>query len=260
VRLLLIALPALLTSVSVTGAAQRATAGNDSLLADEARGLVMARLTAFAGGDSAAFHRLIVPGFVHVYDGGWRETGDVLLRKMASDRVGAEYARTGRFTVTEVHARVEGSTMLIDDAVSLRFNPGAVPEFSSRWRETNVLVRVDGKWRFAQHSETPILSLGGHPVTAALPDSATLRDFVGDYAWPGGDLERITQRGARLYGQDAKDPKDPPHAWVAAGAEAFYPEGDASGLTVFARDATGRVTHLFARITGGPLMIARRVR
>jgi len=260
VRLLLIAIAALLTSVSLAEAQAVAAAKNDSALVDEARGLVLARLTSFAAGDSAAFHRLIAPGFVHVYDGGWRSTGEALLRRMASDQVSAAYAQTGRFTVTEVHARLEGSTMLIDDAVSLRFNPGAVPELSSRWRETNVLVRVDGQWRFAQHSETPILSLGGHPVTAALPDSAALGDFVGDYAWPGGDLERITQRGARLYGQDAKDSKDPPHPWVAAGAEAFYPEGDASGLTVFARDGTGRVTHLIARITGGPLMVARRVR
>ena len=90
--------------------------------------------------------------------------------------------------------------------------------------------------------------------TATLPAQSASRSVSVSVA------EARAQRGARLYGQDAKDPKDPPHPWVAAGAEAFYPEGDASGLTVFARDATGRVTHLFARITGGPLMIARRVR
>jgi hypothetical protein len=166
----------------------------------------------------------------------------------------------GQFTVTEVHARREGPVLLVDDVVALRFNPGAVPELSSRWRETNVLVRVDGQWRFAQHSETPILSFGGHPATAALPDSAALGEFVGDYEWPGGDVERITQRGARLYGQDPKRPEESPHPWVAAGAEAFYPENDGSGLTVFARDSTGRVTHAIGRITGGPLMVARKIR
>lgn len=259
-RLLLIAAAALLTSAPLIGAAQIAPTGDDPVLADEARRLIVARLTTFASGDSAAFHRLIVPGFVHVYDGGWRATGPALLRQMASDRVGAAYAQAGQFTVTEVHARREGPMLLIDDAVSLRLNPGALPELSSRWRETNVLMQVDGQWRFAQHSETPIISLGGHPATAALPDSAALGEFVGDYAWPGGDVERITQRGARLYGQDASNAKEPAHPWVAAGAEAFYPEGDASGLTVFARDNTGRVTHLFARITGGPLMVARKIR
>lgn len=259
-RLLLIAAAALLTSAPLIGAAQLAPTGDDPVLADEARRLIMARLTIFASGDSAAFRRLIVPGFVHVFDSGWRATGAALLRQMARDSVGVAYAKAGQFTVTEVHARREGPMLLIDDAVSLRFNPGAVPELSSRWRETNVLMQVDGQWRFAQHSETPMLSLGGHPITAALPDSAALGEFVGDYAWPGGDVERITQRGARLYGQDANNAQEPAHPWVAAGAEAFYPEGDSSGLTVFARDSTGRVTHLFARITGGPLMVARKIR
>jgi hypothetical protein len=60
--------------------------------------------------------------------------------------------------------------------------------------------------------------------------------------------------------QDGKNPEAVPRPLVAAGAEAFYPEGDSSGLTVFARDTTGRVTHFFGRITGGPLMVARKIR
>lgn len=258
-RLMPIAVAAVLMSVPVTGAAQAASAGDDPALAVEAGRLIMARLKSFAGGDSAAFRRLIVPGFVHVYDGGFRQSGPALLRQMASDQTSAAYAATGQFTVTEVHARRVGTMLLVDNLVTLRFNPGEDTALSSRWRETNALVRVGGQWRFAPHSETPILALSGHPITAALPDSAALGAFVGDYQWPGGDIDRITQRGARLYGQDGKNPSGTPHPWVAAGAEAFYPEGDASGLTVFARDTTGRVTHLIARITGGPLMVARKI-
>ena len=259
-RLLLVAAAVVLTSGPLTSAAQKAPVAVDSALVVEARRLIMARLTSFTGGDSAAFRRLIVPGFVHVFDGGFRQSGSALLRNMASDQTGIAYAAAGKFTVTEVHARRVGGVLLIDDVVSLRFNPGAEPVLSSQSRETNTLVRVGGEWRFAQHSETPILALGGHPVTAAVPDSAALGAFVGDYEWPGGDVDRVTQRGARLYTQDGKNPQAVPHLLVAAGAEAFYPEGDASGLTIFARDTTGRVTHFFARITGGPLMVARKIR
>jgi hypothetical protein len=259
-HLLLIAV-AVLASAPLAAAAQPSPAKDDSALVNEARRLIMARVTSSAGGDTAAFRRLIVPGFVHVYDGGWRQSGPALLRQMASDRTGAAYAKAGQFTVTEVHARRVGPMLLIDNVVTLRFNPGADTAISTRWRETNALVRVGGQWRFAQHSETPILELAGHPITAALPDSAALGAFVGDYEWPGGDIDHITQRGARLYGQDGKDPNGPPpHPWVAAGAEAFYPEGDAAGLTVFARDSTGRVTHAIGRITGGPLLVARKIR
>jgi hypothetical protein len=246
------------TSAPVTAAAQTTPVADDSALIAEARQLIMARVTSWASGDSAAFRRLIVPGFVHVFDGGFRQSGPALLENMASDQTGIAYAAAGKFTVTEVHARRVGPVLLIDDVVSLRFNPGADTAISSQWRETNALVRVDGRWRFAQHSETPILALRSHPLTAAPPDSAALGAFVGDYEWPGGDVDRVTQRGARLYTQDGKNPRATPRLLVAAGAEAFYPEGDASGLTVFARDATGRVTHFFVRITGGPLMIARK--
>jgi len=259
-RLLLVAAAAVLTSGALTSAAQSAPVQDDSALVIEARRLIMARLTSFGAGDSAAFHRLIVPGFVHVFDGGFRQSGPALLRNMASDETGIAYAAAGKFTVTEVHVRRVGGMLLIDDVVSLRFNPGVEPVISSQARETNALVRVGGAWRFAQHTETPILALGGHPITAALPDSAALGAFVGDYEWPGGGVDRVTQRGARLYLQDATNARAAPRPLVAAGAEAFYPEGDASGLTIFARDNMGRVTHFFARITGGPLMVARKIR
>jgi hypothetical protein len=40
----------------------------DSALVEEVRRLIAARVTSDVGGDSAAFHRLIVPGYVHVND------------------------------------------------------------------------------------------------------------------------------------------------------------------------------------------------
>ncbi|MEO6528953.1 MAG: hypothetical protein ABIP93_20210, partial [Gemmatimonadaceae bacterium] len=115
-------------------------------------------------------------------------------------------------------------------------------------------------WLFVQHSETPIVALGGYPVAAPVPDSASLAAFVGDYEWWPGFVDRITERGGRLFGQDPDHTEEPPHPFVAAGGEAFYPDNDSSGLTVFARDTSGRVTGYYPRVAGGPLIVARKIR
>ena len=93
---------------------------------------------------------------------------------------------------------------------------------------------------------------------AAAPDSAALGEFVGDYeSWPGL-VDRITQRGAGLYAQD-RDHQEWAGRLIAAGAEAFYPEDDSAALMVFVRDTTGHVTHFITRLTGGPLIVARKI-
>jgi hypothetical protein len=159
-----------------------------------------------------------------------------------------------------VQVRRAGTVLLTDALVTQRMRVAGV-DHVSRWRESNALVRAGGRWRIAQHSATPMAALAEFPVApSAIPDSATLADFVGDYeGWPGV-VDRITQRGARLFIQDPARPNDPPYPLVAAGAEAFYPLDDSLGLLVFARDATGRVTHYVTRNEGGPVVVARKIR
>ena len=142
--------------------------------------------------------------------------------------------------------------------MTLEWRAGA-GSFTSRARETNVLVRVNGRWRFAQHSDTPVMALGDYPVAAA-PDSATLGEFVGDYEGWLGAFDRVTQRGSELYLQDPDHKESGAVKLVAAGAEAFYPENESVALMVFVRDTTGRVSHYITRMAGGPLLIARKVR
>ncbi|MEO6528685.1 MAG: nuclear transport factor 2 family protein, partial [Gemmatimonadaceae bacterium] len=155
-------------------------------LAEEVRLLIEARLTSFAKGDSAAFHRMIVPGFVHVYDSGWPGSGPKLLQYVARQRSDSANAKVAPvYTVTEVQARREGQVLLAHALVTQQFHVGT-RTLASQWRETNALIRSRDHWLFVQHSETPIVALGGYPVAAPVPDSASLAAFVGDYEWwPG---------------------------------------------------------------------------
>jgi hypothetical protein len=163
-----------------------------------------------------------------------------------------------RFTVTQVAVRREGSVLLADALVTLAF-PSPSGDLIARAHDLNALVRVNSRWRFAHHSETPVATLDGQPVVAA-PDSGALGQFVGDYEVYPGAVDRIIQRGARLIMQDADHPGLHDKNLVAAGAESFYPENESQGLMVFVRDTTGRVTHYIMRIAGGPVIISRRVR
>ena len=152
----------------------------------------------------------------------------------------------------------EGSVLLADAVVTIVV-PTVAGDLTSRWHDLNALVRANGSWRFAQHSETPVAALAGQPVVAA-PDSASLGQFVGDYEGFPGTVDRIMQRGARLIMQDRDHPGLHDVKLIAAGAESFYPEGESQALMVFVRDTTGRVTHYIMRAAGGPVVVSRRIR
>ena len=256
-RLLLIVL-SLLIQMPLTAAAQSALPP-DSALTAEVRRLITARVASAVAGDSAALHRLLAPGYVHVNDSGNRHTSQGLLRFVGGRRPEPGTAASAwKVSVTRVEVRRVGAVLLADAYVTLeaRVGTGGV---SSRLRDMNVLIRDGGQWRFAQHSETPVEALGDFRV-AAPPDSVALEEFVGDFeSWPGL-VDRITQRGAGLYVQNPDHPEWGIGRLIAAGAEAFYPEDDSAALMVFVRDTAGRVTHFITRLTGGPLIVARKIR
>ena len=231
----------------------------DAALVAEVGHLIEARVTSALAGDSAAVDRLLAPGYVHVNDSGNRQTGESWLKFVGSQRPAPGSAPPiYHVSVTRVVVRRVGEVLLADALVTAETSVGT-GVVSSRMRDLNALVRIAGQWRFAQHSETPVEALGSYPVQDA-PDSAALGEFVGDYqSWPGL-VDRITQRGARLYDEDPAHPEWGSGPLVAAGAEAFYPSDDSAALMVFVRDGAGRVTHFISRLAGGPLLIARKIR
>ena len=78
-----------------------------------------------------------------------------------------------------------GAVLLADALVTERYRVARI-DHTSRWRESNVLVRAQGRWRIAHHSATPKAALAAYTVApGSIPDSATLADLVGDYeGWP----------------------------------------------------------------------------
>lgn len=255
---LLCIVASLLTQLPLAAASQ-ATARPDSALIGEVTRVITARVTNAVNGDSAALRQLLAPGYVHVNDSGNRQTAEAFLRFVGSRSPAPGTAGMAwQVAVSRVEVRRVGAVVLADAYVTLETRVGSGVA-SGRTRDMNVLVRHGGRWRFAQHSETPVEALGSYPVSSA-PDSAALGEFIGDYeSWPGL-VDRITQRGARLYAQDPDHPEWGAGRLVAAGAEAFYPEDDSAALMVFVRDVTGHVTHFITRLTGGPLVVARKIR
>ena len=243
-----------------TAAAQRsAPAAQASALAAEVRRLIAARVTSGFNADTAALHRLITPDFVNVEDSGWRSTGSEILGRLGREHADPLLANT--VTVTQVNVRRVGSVLLADALVTVKMiaPAAAAAGLSSQWRDMNTLIRDNGRWRFAQHSETPVAALGSYAVADA-PDSAALGAFVGDWEGFPGTYERITQRGSRLYIHEPDHPEIPTKQLIAAGSVAFYPENESQGLMVYVRDTTGRFTHRIGRMSGGPLIISRRLR
>lgn len=254
-RLIGIAL-SLAAALPASAQPRAATATQDSALASDVRRLIEARTMSYLLGDSATYHALIAPGYVRVNDSGSRWSAEHTLEvvgRFTPDSSTPAY----RPEVTQLTVRRVGAVLLADALVTLHIGSGAAATIN-RTRDASVLVRVGNAWKFAQHSETPFLRLNEYAVASAL-DSATLGDFVGDYESLPGLVEHVVQRGARLYLQDPSDPAQGSLPLIAAGAEAFYPEDDPGALRVFVRDRTGRVTHYITRMTGGPVVIARRV-
>jgi hypothetical protein len=256
-RILILAALALAMAPRASAGQRAAPPAQDSVLVGEVRRLIEERVESYNAGDSAKFAALIAPGYVHVNDSGTHWSAEHTLRVVAMNRPDAA-TPAYRATVDEVVVRRVGDVVLADALVTLHIGSGAATALN-RWRDVNGIVRVGNAWKFAQHSETPTLRLAEYPVVAA-PDSAALGEFVGDYEWLPGLVERITQRGGRLYLQDAAHPEWGTQPLIAAGAEAFYPDDDPGALRVFVRDRTGRVTRYIARFAGGPLIIAQRRR
>lgn len=233
----------------------------DTALIEEVRRLIAARVmsTSASDPDTAALHRLITPNFVHLGDSGYRQTASTLLQYVGGQK--PDPLQAIMVAVTQVEVQRLGNVLLADALVTVKLiaPAAAAAGLSGQWRDMNTLVRDNGRWRFAQHSETPVAALGSYPVQAA-PDSASLGAFVGDFEGFPGVIDHITQRGSRLYIEEKDHPEMGVKHLVAAGAEAFYPENESQMLMVFVRDTTGRVTHYIARAAGGPLIISKRLR
>lgn len=215
--------------------------------------LILARLHAYSRGDSAAYRKLVAADFIHTDDHGIRRRLSVVLTNVAANRPADTTVSAVQYSLANVEVYQRPDLAMVEATVSegIRFGTRRVGE---QWQDSNVFVKRQGRWYFIRHAETPITGRDTNPTVG---DSVQLRDFVGHYEWWPGYGDRITRRGATLYGQDTE--KSPPWPFVQLGPETFFPKGNASAIMVFGRDKTGQVTHYTLWTPGWPLIRAKKV-
>lgn len=231
-----------------SGGARRGSDARRHLPADSVfRRLVLERRQAFGRGDSAGYGRLLAAEVVHISDVGARRTRESLLAHVAANR-GAH----PRYEVGALHARFAGPVVLVDCEV-LEYISVGTRELRGSARELNVFVQQEGGWKLTAHAETPeVMS----PTPLPLP-AATVSDYVGEYEFWPGYRETFTQRGDRLFVRATGDTVSV-HLEAAA-PDAFFMAGD-PGISLFARDASGRVSRLLEHFADGQVFVGRRVR
>lgn len=206
---------------------------------------------ALARADRAGLERILADGFMFVHS-----TGVVETRGEYIDRAAAAGGTAPRpeFEFTDERIRVYAGATAVWTARSTRRGAPAGPEISLR--STDVLVKSDGRWRWASVHST---RLPTRPTPAAV-DPAVLQGHVGEYEIATGRTLAVVREGGVLRGrasgirQSELIPRsETEFVW-------FSPESNAEMVIVFARDESGRTTHAVLRREGAEAWRARKIR
>lgn len=209
--------------------------------------LIHERFRALVAGDSAGFHRLVADE-AH----GWGDDGIPAGLSTTLPRVAAGAWKGIDFQIADVEVARSGALALAGFWLLYDFpvRPDSTVHF--RNRVSIIFVQRAGRWLQLQYTESHNPRL---PPPIHL-DSLALSEFVGDYEWWPGYVDRVTQRGDSLF-QQATDESEPTPL-LASSPETFYTVGD-PGMVVFVRDKSGRVTHYALHWVDGQVTLARRV-
>lgn len=196
--------------------------------------LILERINAFAAGDADRYLALLAEDFVHISDSGVRRThADMEGFVRSNPNIG----RPITYRVDALHWQQMGD-YAITDCVMVEQTPAGPGQF----RESNLFRRVDGRWLFVHHQETPIVQA---PKAIAI-DPARLADYVGRYDYGGGLLDIVTLVDGALYVGDGTAPA----RLIPVAPDAFAVSG-AAGLLMFFRDDSGAVAgEVFVAING----------
>ena len=205
------------------------------------RELVLERVTAYGRGDWAAYERLLDPDFVHVSDLGERRA----LGQMRAF-VTAHAGSRATYAIANLHWRVQGSLAIVEAEVRER-----LPDHAGAWRETDIFVRHQGRWRYQLHQETAIAQ---PPVPVTVADDA-LAEYVGRYRSATGTVDVIELREGKLQAGSATDAERV--ALIPVGRAAFALPGDPT-LLVFQRDRTGSVVGCVWHLPSGQVTNSSR--
>lgn len=241
IRLLSVFLPAAaVIALSIAFSSVSAADPSDALFRD----LILQRVKAHSRGDLAAYRRLLDKDFVHIDDAG--------NRRVAAEMSEIAQANDSEWVLGKSHTRLVSPTLAVVDCEVtelLKFGPRRL---QMPLHEMDIFILRSGKWLFLEHAETHALD---QPKPISLSQDQ-FNDFVGFYEWWPGYQETISLHDNRLYVQATGDTAPTP--MLAAGADAFFVQGDAS-LSVFVRGSDGKVSKELTHFPDGKVVIARKV-
>ncbi len=124
---------------------------------------------------------------------------------------------------------------------------------TSRFMVVDTYIKKDRSWVLVAHVELP------EPVKrqAVKVNPAVLAQYAGQYEYGPGFVDTITVSGGKLMAQQTNE--DKPVELLALNETTFFEDGDADGLVVFEKDASGKICQYVYRARGQEL-IAKKIK
>ncbi len=240
-----LALAALMTAASIgalgLSTAQRTSAASKSNLQQELKGLVLARLEAYARGEEQKYAQFLSDDCLYTTDSGEVLTKEQLLHGVSAPSPGY----TLHYEIDQLQLRELGNTAVLSFRLWRRdqFQSQTSQESLAHYRRTDVFAKYSGHWQLITSHSTAI------PIdhTIGTVDREIYQDYIGVYERAEtGTTTQITREGDKLIRQRAGRPK---HELLPEWEDVFFIQGD-PGLYIFMRNAKGRVSYLLYQSIG----------
>jgi ketosteroid isomerase-like protein len=212
------------------------------------RALDQALLDATAPGDRATWDRALAPDAVYV-----DEDGHVLDRAAFLEALEPlPRGLSGHIDIVDHGVRLHGDTALVVEKLDEHEDYHGLP-LRAGYLITETWLRQEGRWRLALvHAYV----VNPDPPAIALP-AATLDEYAGRYAGPGGMVYEIRREGDRLVGGRVGGAA---HPLLAEMPDLFFVAGQPRIRKIFQRDAGHAVTGFVDRREGEDIAWTRLAR
>ncbi|HZS08039.1 MAG TPA: DUF4440 domain-containing protein [Blastocatellia bacterium] len=207
--------------------------------------IAQALLDAVASGDKAVWEKHVADDLIYT-DENWR----ILTKKQLLDSLAPlPKGYSGSIRVADVRSRINGDAAVLSYRV-LEEEQIFGQKISPMYLVTDTYFRRNGRWQMIA-SHVIVRPSERKPVAL---NPKTCQAIVGEYELTGGVTYTITLEDDRLTGQRTGRAKE---ELLPADEYTFFPRGTIRGEKVFARDASGRVTHMLDRRENNDLVWKR---
>ena len=225
--------------LSAAGATRTSTVQpSEQTVAAQLRPIDQALLDAIATGESAAWQRVVAPGFTYVAENEQAIDGPTLLSLLKPPKPTDEGADVKPFRIVDYSLHLVGDT-----ATVLHHDAEQGTHLGSRLTgmdvTTEVWQRIDGRWLLRLVHTTPVPTV---PPAVSLSES-DVAGLVGRYR-AGDELVTVSQVGDGLTWQADGRAARP---LSAEARDVLFEPGNARIRYIFHRDASGRVVAVLRR-------------